>query len=247
MSEIFVNRLRVEAPKGSLSEGAVSWGGRSTPARLRRSRASKAVRLTEGVISGRETPSIPAGKLPPSRLRRATSLKEGGFWSALFIICSFVQIPCVGSEIAPLSSKRRCREKKHKHLADRRSNLPRQRPAHAPEGTEAGWTGENPLPRTQAHLLSPGPPEWGRHQNSILHAGPLLRRLHSGHLRPRHHRNADQSSQHRQQLPLQCYPVIFPYGSRCGSKGVAKNKPPQKVQKPNKTPVKSSDFTEVLQ
>ena len=68
--------------QGSLFEGAVSWGGQSTPARL-----------TEGVIPSRETPSIPAGKPPPSWLRRATSLKERGFSGALFIIRLLVQLP----------------------------------------------------------------------------------------------------------------------------------------------------------
>ena len=132
-------------------------------------------------------------------------------------------------------------------LSDRRIHLPGQRPAHAPKGAETGRTGENPLSRTQAYILCPSTPERGRHQNLICHAGPLLRGVHPGHLRPRHHRNADQSSQHRQQLPLQRYPVFFPYGSESGSKGAAKNEPSQKFRKPNKTPAKSPDFTGVLE
>ena len=67
---------------------------------------------------------------------------------------------------------------------------------------------KSPYYAIRAHLLSPGTPERRGHQNSILHAGPLLRRVHLGHLRPCHHRDADQSRQHSQQLPLRRYPVV---------------------------------------
>lgn len=91
---------------------------------------------------------------------------------------------------------------------NRRPHIPGQRPAHAPEGAETGRSGENPLPQSPTHLLSLGPSERRGHQNAILHAGPLLRRVHPGHLRPCHHRDADQSRQHRQQLPLRRCPVV---------------------------------------
>ena len=54
-----VNNVPLTASKGSLPEGAVSR------------------RLTEGVPKGPQA----SGGLPLSRLRRATSLGEGGFWT----------------------------------------------------------------------------------------------------------------------------------------------------------------------
>ena len=47
----------------------------------------------------------------------------------------------------------------------------------------------------RAHLRYPGPAKRGGRENCLFHSGPLQRRFHPGHLRPRHHHRSEGGSQ----------------------------------------------------
>ena len=68
-----------------------------------------------------------------------------------------------------------------------RTDLPGQCAPHAPPGVEARRIAGASLPRPAPHLRHPGPAERCGHQNRLRYAGPLLRRLHPGHLRSCHY------------------------------------------------------------
>ena len=72
-------------------------------------------------------------------------------------------------------------------LAQRRAHLPGQRPPQAPRSAEAGGVTPGPVPRPAPHLRDAGAPERRGYQDRLRDAGPLLRRVHPGYLRPRHH------------------------------------------------------------
>ena len=46
----------------------------------------------------------------------------------------------------------------------------------------------------RAHLRHPGPTKRGGCENGVRDAGPLLRRIHPGHLRPYHQRSTETGS-----------------------------------------------------
>ena len=72
-------------------------------------------------------------------------------------------------------------------VSHRRPHLAGQRTPYAPPGAETGGIAESALPRPQTHICDPGPTKRSGHQNRLRDAGPLLRRIHPGHLHPRHH------------------------------------------------------------
>ena len=55
-------------------------------------------------------------------------------------------------------------------------------------------------------------------KNSVLHAGSLLGGLHAGHLRPCHHRRADESGANNGQYPLPCRLMLSATRSRWGQR-----------------------------
>ena len=52
----------------------------------------------------------------------------------------------------------------------------------------------------RAHVFDAGSPKWCGHQDGFRNAGPLLGRIHPGHLRSCHHGSAERSSQDDEQL-----------------------------------------------
>ena len=72
-------------------------------------------------------------------------------------------------------------------IAKRRPHVPGQRPAHAPAGAETGGAAPHPLSRPPPHLRDHGAAKRRGRENGQQYARTLLRRLHAGHLRPRHH------------------------------------------------------------
>ena len=67
-----------------------------------------------------------------------------------------------------------------------RAHLPGQRVAYAPSGAETGRTAQGAVSRLAPHLRHPGPTKRGGCENGVRDAGPLLRRVYPGHLRPHH-------------------------------------------------------------
>ena len=80
-------------------------------------------------------------------------------------------------------------------LTYRRPNLAGQCPPHAPSGAETGRIASGQVPRSPAHLRHAGPPERGRHQDGVRNAGTLQRRVHFGHLCPRHDSSPERGGQ----------------------------------------------------
>ena len=68
----------------------------------------------------------------------------------------------------------------------------------------------------RAHLRHPGLAERCGRKDRIRYAGPLLRRLHPGHLRPRYHRSTENGGKYHGKHPLRCCPVIPHLGQRSG-------------------------------
>ena len=77
----------------------------------------------------------------------------------------------------------------------------------------------------RAYLRYHGATEWRRRKNRILYAGPLLGRLHAGHLRPRYHRRPAESGPNHGQYPLRRCLMLSAihsrWGQRLGQKRVA--------------------------
>ena len=73
-------------------------------------------------------------------------------------------------------------------------DLIRQRVAYAPSGAEAGRTAQGAVPRFTTHLRYPGAAKRGGCENRVRDAGPLLRRVYPGHLRPYHQRSTETGS-----------------------------------------------------
>lgn len=71
-------------------------------------------------------------------------------------------------------------------LTEWRTYLSGQRAAHAPSGAEAGRATQGTIPRLAPHLRHLGPAKRGGCENRVRNAGPLLRRVYSGHIRPQH-------------------------------------------------------------
>ena len=79
-------------------------------------------------------------------------------------------------------------------LAKRRPHVPGQRATYAAESAETGGAAPHPLSRPPPHLRDHGPAKRRGRQDRQQYAGSLLGGLHTGHLRPRHHRRAAQGS-----------------------------------------------------
>ena len=80
----------------------------------------------------------------------------------------------------------------------------------------------------RAHLRHHGPAKRRGRENRVLDAGSLLRRLHAGHLRPRHHRRTAQGGANDGEHPLPCCLTVSAIRSRWGQrlgqkKAVSKN------------------------
>ncbi len=93
-------------------------------------------------------------------------------------------------------------------IPHRRPHLAGQRTPYAPPGAETGGIAESALPRPQTHICDPGPTKRSGHQNRLRDAGPLLRRIHPGHLHPRHHLREEGSGEYDGWHPLRCSPVV---------------------------------------
>ena len=70
----------------------------------------------------------------------------------------------------------------------------------------------------RAHLRNAGTAKRCGHQNRQQYAGSLLRRLHAGHLRPRHHRRAAQSGADDGEHPIPCRLMLSATRSRWGQR-----------------------------
>ena len=91
----------------------------------------------------------------------------------------------------------------------------------------------------RAHFRDDGAPKRRGCKNGVLHAGPLLRGLHAGHLCPRHHRRTAQGGANHGEHPLPCCLMLSAarsrWGQRLGQKKAAgenKNLCKQKDPKP---------------
>ena len=77
----------------------------------------------------------------------------------------------------------------------------------------------------RAHLRHYGPPKRRGRENGQQYAGPLLGRLHPGHLCPRYHRRAAESSANHGEYPIRRYLILSAihsrWGQRLGQKRVA--------------------------
>ena len=89
-------------------------------------------------------------------------------------------------------------------IAHRRPHVTGQRAAHAPKSPKASGSTEDTLSRPPPHLRDHGPAKRRGRQDRQQYAGPLLRGLHAGHLRPRHHRRPTQSGANNGQYPIPC-------------------------------------------
>ena len=76
----------------------------------------------------------------------------------------------------------------------RRADCPGQRAPYAPPSAGSGRTAGDSFPRPSPYLRHAGTPERRGCENRVWDAGPLLGRVHTGHLRPRHHSGAEESS-----------------------------------------------------
>ena len=100
----------------------------------------------------------------------------------------------------------------------RRPHVTGQRPAYAAKSPKASGAAPHPIPRSPSHLRDDGTPERCGRKNGVLDAGPLLRGLYAGHLRPRHHRRADESGANNGQYPLPCCLTVSATRSRWGQR-----------------------------
>ena len=79
------------------------------------------------------------------------------------------------------------------------------------------------------HLRDDGPAKRRGRENGQQYAGPLLRGLHTGHLRPRHHRRPTQSGANNGQYPIPCGIDLSAIRSRWGQRlGQKKAVPPKR-------------------
>ena len=78
--------------------------------------------------------------------------------------------------------------------------------------------GEFTLPRSPPHLRNHGAPERRGRENRQQYAGSLLGGLHTGHLRPRYHRCAAESSPDDGEHPLPCRLMLSAIRSRWGQR-----------------------------
>ena len=99
----------------------------------------------------------------------------------------------------------------------------------------------------RAHLRDDGPAKRGGRKNGVLHAGPLLRGLHAGHLRPCDHRRPTQSRPDDGQYPIPCGIDLSATRSRWGQRlGQKKAVPKNGTYKKQKSS-KSDDFEDFWQ
>ena len=70
----------------------------------------------------------------------------------------------------------------------------------------------------RAHLRHHGPAKRRGCKNRVLDARSLLRRLHAGHLRPRHHRRTAQGGANDGQYPIPCCLMVSAIRSRWGQR-----------------------------
>ena len=103
-------------------------------------------------------------------------------------------------------------------LAHRRPYVPGQRAAYAAESAETGRAAPHPIPRSPSHLRNHGPAKRRGRENRQQYARTLLRRLHAGHLRPRHHRRPTQSGANNGQYPIPCCLTVSATRSRWGQR-----------------------------
>ena len=103
-------------------------------------------------------------------------------------------------------------------IAHRRPHVAGQRAAYAPAGAETGGPPENTLPRPAPHLCDHGPAKRRGRQDRQQYAGSLLGGLHTGHLRPRHHRRAAQGSANNGKYPIPCGIDLSAIRSRWGQR-----------------------------
>ena len=75
-----------------------------------------------------------------------------------------------------------------------RAHLSGQCAAYAPPSAETGRSAQGAVPRLAPHLRHPGAAKRRRCENGVRNAGPLLRRIHPGHLRPYHQRSPETGS-----------------------------------------------------
>ena len=103
-------------------------------------------------------------------------------------------------------------------LTKRRPHVSGQRVAYAPAGSETSWAASHPIPRSPSHLRDDGAPERRGRENGVLDAGSLLGGLHTGHLRPRHHRRPTQSGTNDGEYPIPCCLTVSAARSRWGQR-----------------------------
>ena len=103
-------------------------------------------------------------------------------------------------------------------IAKRRPYVTGQRVAYAPAGAETGWAATDTIPRPAPHLRNDGSPERRGRENGQQYARTLLRRLHAGHLRPRYHRRAAESSPDDGDHPISCRLMLSAIRSRWGQR-----------------------------
>ena len=103
-------------------------------------------------------------------------------------------------------------------IAKRRPHVPGQRVAHAPAGAGTGGAAPHPISRPAPHLRDDGAAKRRGRENRVLHAGPLLGRLHAGHLCPCHHRRPTQGCPDDGQYPLPCCLMLSATRSRWGQR-----------------------------
>ena len=110
-------------------------------------------------------------------------------------------------------------------IAHRRPHVAGQRPAYAAKSAETGRTATDTLSRPPPHLRHHGAAKRRGCKNRVLDARSLLRRLHAGHLRPRHHRRTAQGGANHGEHPLPCgidlSAIRSRWGQRLGQKKAA--------------------------
>ena len=110
-------------------------------------------------------------------------------------------------------------------VTHRRPHVTGQRPAHAAKSPKESGAATDTIPRPAPHFRDDGAAKRSGRENGVLDAGPLLGGLHTGHLRPRHHRRAAQGSANNGKYPIPCgidlSAIRSRWGQRLGQKKAA--------------------------
>ena len=132
-----------------------------------------------------------------------------------------------------------------------RTHVSGQRAPHAPPSAEAGGTAQAQIPRSEAHVRNAGPSKRSGRENGVRDAGPLQRRVHSGHLRPCDHLGSAAGGGGYGTCPIRQFialssPEKLPYGSESGSDLGARDKPQGKVAENKNNPLETGDSSGFL-